>query len=64
MIMKWALTIFAHGKPFNDSHNQDTRSNHYTLFLDNSRPLNGSKKCLFHFGFGKALLGSSSMSNV
>jgi len=39
--MKWALTVFAQGKPFNDSRNQDTRFNHCTLFLDSSRPLNG-----------------------
>jgi hypothetical protein len=29
--MKWALTVFAKGKPFNVDHNQDARSNHYTF---------------------------------
>jgi hypothetical protein len=62
--MKWAWTIFAQGKPFNNGHNWEARSNHCTLFLDNSHPLNGSRKSLFHFEFQRALLGSSLMSNV
>jgi hypothetical protein len=48
----------------NPRRNQDARSNHCTLFLDNSCPLNGSRKSPHHFGFQRALLGSSSMSIV
>jgi hypothetical protein len=61
---RWASIVFAKGKPFNVDHNQNGRSNHYTLFLDNSHPLNGSRKSPFHFGFQRALPGSSSMNNV
>jgi hypothetical protein len=45
------LNRLANGNPTKGSHKQDGKSNHCTLFFDNSCPLNDSRKRLVHLDF-------------